>query len=88
MSRQSDFVTLARQETRNLWNAWLELKSMQEEWNALDYANTLGDEDDAFAGENEGLSASEVGAVIFDTANAIDTEVMDAGHATNMAKLL
>ena len=84
MSRQSDYITIVRQKTRDLWSAWLDLKAMQEEWNALDYGTTLAD----FVGENEGLTAQQVGAVVFDTANAIDTLVMDIGHATNMAKLL
>jgi len=50
----------------------------------LDYGNTLTD----FTGENAHLSAPEVGAVVFDTANAVVSEVLAAGHATNMAKLL
>ena len=56
---------------------------MQREYNALDYGNTLPDG----SGENEGISKAEVGAVIFDTANAL-VALLDTGHATNMAKLL
>lgn len=85
MSRQSDFVTLARQEARRLWEALNALEALQKEWNALDYGNTLGAE--AFAGENAALNAAQVGAVVFDTANAIRA-VLSAGHATNMARLL
>lgn len=85
MSRQSDFVTLARQEARRLWEALNALEALQKEWNALDYGNTLGAE--AFAGQNDHLNALQVGAVVFDTAAAIRAQ-FDAGHATNVARLL
>ncbi len=81
--RQSDFISTARQATRDLWNAWLALKGLQPEWNALSYSTTL----EEFAGANDGLAAADIGAVIFDTANAITT-LLDTGHATNLAKLL
>ena len=83
MSRESDFVTETRQANRQLWNAINTLVSLQREWNALDYGSTLND----FQGENAGLSAASVGEVVFDTANAM-VAVLNAGHATNMAKLL
>ncbi len=35
-----------------------------------------------------GTQAPMTGAVVFDTANAIRTQVMSVGHATNVAKLL
>jgi len=85
--RQADYVTLVRQEARKLWESLNTLQSLQNEWNALDYGNTLTDEN-AFVGENAHLSAADVGAVVFDTANTIRTDVMAAGHATNVAKLL
>lgn len=81
--RGQDFITMARQHARELWNALNALEEMQKEWNALDYGNTLPDGE----GENTGYTKDEVGAVVFDTANAIRT-VMNAGNATNVAKLL
>lgn len=81
--RQSDYISTARQATRDLWNAWLSLKGLQPEWNALNYSETLAE----FAGANDGLAAADVGAVVFDTANAIET-LFNTGHATNLAKLL
>lgn len=84
MSRESDYITEARQANRELWNAINTLVALQREWNALDYGNTLDD----FQGENADLTKEQVGAVIFDTANAIVSNVLSAGHATNMAKLL
>jgi hypothetical protein len=49
----------------------------------LIYGNTLP----AGTGTNAGLTHVEIGAVVFDTANAM-VAVLNAGHATNMAKLL
>lgn len=83
MSRESDYITEVRQANRQLWDAINTLKGLQREWSALDYATTLNE----FVGENENLSAPEVGAVVFDTADAFIV-VLNAGHATNMAKLL
>ena len=81
--RQQDYLSLARQSTKKLWDAYLELKKMQEEWNALDYGNTLANGE----GANEGYTKAEVGSVVFDTINAMET-LMGQGHATNIAKLL
>ena len=83
MSRQSDYITEARAASRQVWDGINALKALQREYSALDYGNTLPDG----SGENEGISKSEVGAVIFDTANAL-VSLLDTGHATNMAKLL
>lgn len=82
-NRQSDYISEARQVARNLWNSILALEALQSEYNALDYGNTLLDGE----GENAGVTKTEVGAVVFDTANAMRV-VLDAGHATNLARLL
>ena len=83
MSRQADYITAARAANRKVWDGINVLKALQREYNALDYGNTLPDG----SGENEGISKAEVGAVIFDTANAL-VALLDTGHATNMSKLL
>lgn len=83
MSREQDFITEARAKNKAVWNGINELVAMQREWTALDYGNTLDDGE----GDNTGINAAEVGAVVFDTATAL-VAVLDAGHATNMAKLL
>lgn len=83
MSREQDFYTLARQRSKAVWDAINDLVALQREWNAMDYGNTL----EPGAGANEGLVAADVGAVVFDTANAM-VAVLNAGHATNMARLL
>jgi len=83
MSREQDFITEARQHNKQIWDGINALVALQREWNAMDFGNTL----DAGEGANEGIEAAEVGAVVFDTANAL-VGVLAAGHATNMAKLL
>lgn len=83
MAREQDFYTLARQNNKAIWDALNALVALQREWNALDYGNTL----EPGAGANAGLTDTEVGAVVFDTANAF-VAVLAAGHATNMARLL
>ena len=82
-ARNSEYYDKVRQSNRALWNAINDLQELQRQWNALDYSNSLTDG----VGTNEGLTKTEVGAVVFDTANAMKA-VLDAGHATNMAKLL
>lgn len=81
--REQDFITLARQHAKSILDAYNGLKGLQLEWNALDYANTLDDG----AGANEGITKAEVGSVVFDTTDAITT-LLNAGHATNLSKLL
>lgn len=82
-ARDSDYITRARQETRKLWDAINNLAEMQRQWNSLDYGTTL----EPGVGENDGITAPMVGAVVFDTTNAM-IGVLNAGHGTNMAALL
>lgn len=83
MARSSDYITEVRNATRKFWDAYQTLKSHQMEWDALAYGDNLPDG----LGENSGITKDEVGAVVFDTANAIEV-VMNDGHKTNLAKLL
>lgn len=83
MARSSDFITEARAANRQVWNGINELVSLQREYNALDYGTTLPDGVDA----NAGITKEELGSVVFDTANSL-VAVLNAGHATNMSKLL
>lgn len=82
-SREQDFITLVRQYNKAVWDGILALKAMQSEYNALDYGSTLDDG----TGANSGITKTDVGAVVFDTTNAMLT-LLGTGHATNMAKLL
>lgn len=83
-NRDEEYVRIARQQAIQLWNAYQSLKSMQDEWNAQDYGNTLVIDP---GGNNADITPADVGAVVFATADAINT-VMNAGHATNVTKLL
>lgn len=83
MSREQDYISFVRIYNRQIWDGINALVAAQREWSALDYGSTLDDG----VGDNTGVTEVEVGAVVFDTANAFVT-VLNAGHATNMAKLL
>ncbi len=83
-NRDEEYVRIARQKAIQLWNAYQDLKSMQDEWNAQDYGNTLTIDP---SGNNADILPADVGAVVFATADAINV-VMNAGHATNVTKLL
>lgn len=82
-NRKSDYITIARENTRQLWDAVNELKALQLEWQALDYGTTLPDGE----GENTGYASAAVGAVVFATTDAI-LALFAGGHATNLANLL
>jgi hypothetical protein len=78
MSQQEEYVAAVRAANKQVWDGINNLVELQRQWNALDYGHTL---------TLTGYTAAEIGAVVFDTANAMVT-VLGAGHATNMAKLL
>lgn len=82
-NRHQDYISTVRAANKAIWDGINTLVSLQREWNALDYGNTLP----AGEGANEGVSRQEVGSVTFDTTNAL-AAVLAAGHATNMAHLL
>lgn len=82
-SREQDYISTVREFNRQIWIGINGLKAMQREWNALDYGSNL----DNGTGDNAGISGSDVGAVVFATTDALIV-VLDAGSATNMARLL
>lgn len=83
-TRETEFVTRARQATIQFWDAYNELRVLQTEWNAQDYGSTLTIDPD---GPHAGITPAQVGSVVFDTMNAVKT-LMDGGHATNVTNLL
>lgn len=83
MARADSYYAEVRARARAIWEGINELKSLQQEWNALDYTNTLANG----SGSNAGLTKTEIGAVVFDSTNAL-LELLGEGHATNLAKLL
>jgi hypothetical protein len=82
-TRQQDYISTIRTANRQIWDGINALTAAQREWNALDYGNSLASGE----GANEGITKTMVGSVTFDTANAL-VATLNAGHATNMAKLL
>ncbi len=82
-TRGANFISTARDATTEFWKAYQVMLSLQQEWNAQDYSNNLEDGVDG----NSGVLAADVGAVIFATADAVKV-LMDAGHSTNVTKLL
>ena len=84
-AQKQAYINAARNAATELWRAQTTLQQLQDEWNALDYGNTIVEAD--FTGDNAGLVASQIGAVVFDTSNAIQTQVFAAGHATNVARI-
>lgn len=76
---QQDYIEAVKNANRDIWEGINHLVNLQRQWNALDYGNTLS--------ETDGVTASQLGSVVFDTANAL-VAVLNSGHATNMAKLL
>jgi hypothetical protein len=83
-AQKQAFINAARQSATDYWTAQRELIALQAEWNALAYGDTLTDAD--FTGDNEGLTAANIGSVVFDTANAMQV-VFNAGNATNIARI-
>ena len=82
-SQHQQFYDAVRTANQNVWQSLHDLLTLQSQWDALDYSNTLTDGE----GAHLGITKTELGAVTFATADAMKA-VLDAGHATNMAKLL
>lgn len=86
--RQSDFVTHAREFARMVFDGWVGLAGLQKQWNAGAYGVGAANEiPTATTGENEGITAAQVGSAVFDTADALTT-LMNTGHATNLERIL
>ncbi len=91
MSRQDDYIDEVRFEAKNIWFGIQRLAGeLQSEWNANDYGNTLPEDGDGT------YSRAEVGAVVFDAANALkdilngtlDPADLPGAQAGNIAALL
>jgi hypothetical protein len=83
MSRQQYFVTESRIAARKIVQGINELKALQREWDALNYGDNLANGE----GDNVGIAAADVGAVVHATQSALET-LLSAGHATNLHKIL
>ncbi len=83
MARSDNYITAVREVNKQIWDGIHTLVALQSEYQALDYGSTLPDG----SGSNEGYTRDEIEAVVLTTANAF-VGLLDAGHGTNMAKLL
>jgi hypothetical protein len=79
MSRKNEYIEDARRYARMIWDGINALESLQREATALDYGSTLVDASE--------YAAADVLAVVTTTTTAL-RGVMNAGHGTNIAKLL
>lgn len=82
MARGEVYTNDVRDHTVRFWESYQFLRSLQDEWNAQDYSNTL-----VVGSGNDDIVAADVGSVVFATMDAIKT-VMDSGHATNITTIL
>lgn len=82
--RQQDYYSQVRQANRQAWEAMLTLVSLQNEWNAQNYTETLA----PGIGENSGLLATDLSAVIFDAADAVASTLATGNYSKAMTKLL
>lgn len=83
-NREQDFISEARTHAQVVYNGINALLALQVEWNALNYGANLDDG----TGDNAEITAAQVGAVVFDTANELKLRILDTGHAANLAALL
>lgn len=73
------YIQNIKYQVKMLWTAIDALQDAQRQWNAGNYGVTL---------ETDGsITKEDVGAVVFDTADALDA-LLDGGHAGNLVKLL
>jgi hypothetical protein len=80
-ARQSDWISLVRQQSTTLIETVDALNALRSEYDALDYGNTMTDDD--FAGANEDVTIAEIQAVIGTTLDALNA-LLQAGHGTNL----
>jgi hypothetical protein len=82
--RKSDFITLYRMHVSRLLEAQAALEVLRQEWDALDYGNTLVQETD-FIGENAEITKAQLADAVT-SVGAIGT-TLAAGHRTNLYKV-
>lgn len=83
--RKSDFISLERMHVSKFLEAMDGLKALKQEYDALDYGNTLSQEAD-FVGENaEILKADLVNAI--GSIATIDATLISGFHYTNLYKI-
>jgi hypothetical protein len=84
MANNQDFISKYRQATTAWLTALNTLLAYRAQWDALDYSNTLTEED--FAGANSDIDLAAMQAAVA-SVEAIETFVA-SGHATNLYRLV
>lgn len=84
MSRKSDFISLYRQFAASFLEDLGELEQLRQEWDALDYTNTMIQGD--FVGENANITKQELTDAVA-TIGAISA-LLAQGHRTNLYKII
>lgn len=90
MARKSDYITEARQNARQLWDAVNNLKALQLEWNSLDYGNggvVTDDNGEPVLDENGNQIPLGLGDGIGENSGITKTEVGACVFATTDAVL-
>lgn len=83
MNSEQAFIARVRTLNKAIWDSIIELHGLQTEWDKRQFGTTLDDGE----GENAGITAVQVGAVVFDSADAL-MAVLTGGTGGNMAALL
>jgi hypothetical protein len=83
--RESDWVSLYRMNSTKLLDLLAAFAAQDEEYVALDYGNTLDQEDD-FIGENAEIQKADLVAAVT-SVNAIRAFVTSNFHHTNLYKV-
>lgn len=85
-AKASDFYSNARTFARMIHEGITGLRNLQPQFNYGGYGPAGANPLPNGTGANEGITAAEVGAAVFDTADALKT-VLDNGHGANLEKL-
>lgn len=83
ISRHQDYISKVRKAAKTAFDAIQDLKALQPEAAYGGYSATLQDGQ----GTNAGITRADVLAVVGTTADALDA-LLDAGHGTNLVKIL
>jgi hypothetical protein len=83
--RKSDFVSLYRMNISKFLEAWSELKTLKEEYDALDYGTELDQAED-FIGENAEILKADLVAAVSSVAT-VSTYITTNFHHTNLYKV-
>lgn len=82
--RKSDFISLYRMHASRLLDEVAALEALRQEWDALDYGNSLNQEAD-FVGENVEITKAQLADAV--TSVGTISNLLGQGHRTNLYKI-